>query len=135
MLRAQFRRKRGYMMIQLLLSLLILVVMLPLETAAVRVLLRHNYFTEAMQDEIGLAQMRRVLNICYDKQFDENRLSCVYHGEAIEFYCTENHLIAGPGTWIFLARVDEVRFFEEGSRIMMEYQRQNQWQRVVIAVA
>lgn len=127
-------RRHGFVMQQLLLTLVIVMTLLPLEVAAMRILVKHVFFEETMQDEIGLAQLRRVMNVCYDKVIQDDRLTCFYQGEPVELRNNGNHLFLSAGTWIFLAHVEEVRFAWKNTYLTMAYRRKEHWEEVVIGI-
>lgn len=126
-------RRRGAVMQQMLICLLIVVGLLPIVVGLVQVLVHQTFFEPAMQDEIGLAQLRRVMNVCYQKQINQEGIICKYQGQEVLLSNSSNHLFLQPGTWIFLTEVDDVEYYWEGSLLMMRYSRANHSRDVVIA--
>ena len=121
MQRNRVGRKRGWIMTETLLALWIAALLLPIEIAALKLLVGHAFFDPAMQDEISLAQLRRVLNVCYGKNTDGFTLACDYQDEEIEFRVQNGLLYATPGTWIFLSEVDEAYWRIENGLVILNY--------------
>lgn len=122
----QRRRKygrNGFILSEMLMALFILAIALPLEVSGLKILLKQLHFNAAAQDEIALAQLRRVLNVCYQKKIEEGQLSCEYEGERIEFRFSGNHLYAAPGTWIFLMDIDEAEWQINEGLLSLRYRR------------
>lgn len=117
---------------QMLLCLFIVVGLLPIVVGLVQVLVHQSFFEPAMQDEIGLAQLRRVMNVCYQKKIIEEGLTCLYQGQEVLLANSGNHLFLQPGTWIFLTEIDEATYHWEGSLLMMRYIRGNRSKEVII---
>ena len=46
-------------------------ILLSIECSIFNVFVNQSFFDSWMQDEISLVQLRRVLNVCYDKQNPE----------------------------------------------------------------
>ncbi len=131
-MRRRNRRTSGFMMMRLLLSLMICTVMLPIELAALNLLLKYPFYDSWMQDEISLAQLRRVLNVCYGKVTEGNTLICEYQGQRTEFRQVNGFLAASPGTWIFLDSVEEVNWEMENGFVKLSYCRgQERFERVM----
>ncbi len=128
-------RRRGFILEQFLLTLLVISLFLPLEITLLRLVSKHDFFNQAMQDEIALAQLRRVMNLCYDKNIEHNQVTCRYQEENINVLANENYLYITPGTWIFLVAIEDVYFYEENQLLMMFFSRDKVNRTVVLSDA
>ena len=107
----------GYVIQDFLLTLLIVVVMAQILTSAVALAIRSMQYGQDVQDEIALAQLRRILIISDDFRTD---------GSALYF--------VNQGTQIMLVDVDSVSFLEEGNLIRCIYERKGIFHERIIAL-
>ncbi len=128
-------RKRGFIVEQLIFSLFICSMFLMILVNLFSVLSKVSLYRDEFQDEISLAQLRRVMNVCYDKSIQSNQVSCRYKGETVKLTSNDNHLYLSPGTWIFLSNVDDVSFFEKNGMLFLTYKRENFTRKAVLSNA
>lgn len=127
------RSKQGFVLMELILALSIATIMLPIESKALSFFANQDYSAASLQDEISLAQLRRVLNLCYEKKVVNNTLVCNYKQAEVEFRFKNNRLYATAGTWIFLTEIDDLFWSIQNGLVILSYRRANQWKEAVLA--
>ena len=123
--------RHGYVMQDFLLTLLIVVVMAQILTSAVALAIRSMQYGQDVQDEIALAQLRRILIISDDFR---TALYFVNQGRQMTLRLVNENLIIQPGTQIMLVDVDSVSFLEEGNLIRCIYERKGIFHERIIAL-
>lgn len=126
--------RQGYVMQDFLLTLLIVVVMAQILTSAVALAIRSMQYGQDVQDEIALAQLRRILIISDDFRTDGSVLYFVNQGRQMTLRLVNENLIIQPGTQIMLVDVDSVSFLEEGNLIRCIYERKGIFHERIIAL-
>jgi hypothetical protein len=99
--------------------------LLPVCAAGIRISAELLTFTEEVQDEVALAQLRNIMLTAYDIEFSEREISFVYQNRRMTLRQTNDHLILQPGTQIFFSAVDEVRFTLNDGLIFAVFERGN----------
>ena len=99
-------RQSGYVMQDFLLSLLIVVVMVQITTAAIRLLPSFSSVSQSVQDEIAIAQLQKILIISDDFNVEEETLYFTNQGREMKLRKVNGNVIIQPGTQIILADVD-----------------------------
>jgi len=94
--------------VKALITLSCMGVFLSIECAIMNLFSSQSFYSVWMQDEISLAQLRRVMNVCYEKEIEGSSLFCVYQDEEVEFRYNGDFLYMTEGTWIFLNEVDSL---------------------------
>lgn len=125
--------RSGFALIELILTLCIATIFFPLESKALSYFMNQDYSADTLQDEISLAQLRRVLNLCYEKKLVDNTLVCSYKQNAIEFRYKNKRLYTTTGTWIFLNEVDDLFWNIQDHLVFLNYRRDNCWREAVLA--
>lgn len=125
--------RQGFALIEIILALSIAILLLPIESKVLSYFASQDYSADELQDEISLAQLRRVLNLCYAKKLADNTLSCTYKMEEIEFRFKNKRLYATAGTWIFLTEVDDLFWNIQDELVILSYRRGNKWREAVLA--
>lgn len=119
-------------MIQLMICTAVLSLFFPLMLKMTQLLLSLDRFPSQVQDQIGLAQLRRFLNSCPVTQIQRYQLSCE-NDRQWHLQCSANHLYLSPGTVVVLEGVSEAMFELRGTSIYLIYLRKNQWKEAIIA--
>ncbi len=114
---------RGTILGQFLISTAVLLVLAPCITLILLIQLNALSFDESVQDEIALAQLRRILAVSEDADVSGHTMSFTYHCERNMLYETNGHLILTPGTQIFLSDIDSASFRRDGHEIRIVYSR------------
>ncbi len=102
--------RRGFTLIELLVGLLAMSLLVPTMFQLFRILANKNYLAYNIQDEINLAQLRRVMNVCYEKNVTNDSIECIYENKQVILKVNQNFVYLTPGTWIFISNFDEARF-------------------------
>ena len=127
-------RQSGYVMQDFLLSLLIVVVMVQITTAAIRLLPSFSSVSQSVQDEIAFAQLQKILIISDDFNVEEETLYFTNQGREMKLRKVNGNVIIQPGTQIILADVDYVVFKDDGCRIYCIWQRDEKSYERIIAL-
>ena len=117
------RSDSGMILEQMLISVAVLLMLAPVINLMLFLELRMAAFDEEIQDEIALAQLRRILNVSEEIQTSGSRLTFMYHGEPQQLYTVNSHLILTPGTQIFLSEIDSAAFRTSGNETLITYRR------------
>lgn len=117
------RCRRGFILADLLLSLSVLMILLPITLLAVRTVSASLSFDEEVQDEIALAQMRRIILLSYDAETSGGDLRITYQGDEMRFTFLHERVILQPGTQIFISQIDSASFHNEGGILYLRYER------------
>ena len=107
-------------------------ILLSIECSILNVFVNQSFFDSWMQDEISLVQLRRVLNVCYDKQIEDSTLLCSYEDKEVEFRYNGDYLYMTEGTWIFLYDLDTVYWQIREGLLILYYGRDEKIREVVI---
>ena len=107
-------------------------ILLSIECSILNVFVNQSFFDSWMQDEISLVQLRRVLNVCYDKQIEDSTLLCSYEDKEVEFRYNGDYLYMTEGTWIFLNDLDTVYWQIREGLLILYYGRDEKIREVVI---
>lgn len=118
------RMHRGFAVIEVLIVLCILCAMIPVTIVCLRPFSRMLEFDEEVQDEIALAQMRRILLLSYDIRCSSDSLQFLYQQKDWTLSCKNDHLVLSPGTQIFLSKIDAASFYLDGQCIFIHYTRE-----------
>ena len=124
--------RNGSIMIEMMLSLLVVSLFFPLMIQLTKLVMNSERFPVELQDQIGLAQLRRFYNSCRITTVMSDELICETD-KPWHLRTSENNLYLTDGTIIVLADVSEVFFEKRGREIWMLYQRRNQWKEALIA--
>ncbi len=127
------RKSRGFVLGELVVVMSTMCALLPIVVLVMGILVRFPLSSLDVQDEIGISQLRRVMNVCYDKTIHGTTLSCNYESKIVELYTNGNNLFIAPGTWIFLNEVDEVFFDVRSGVLFMTYIRNGKIREVTLS--
>lgn len=119
-------------MSELLICLIVITLFFPMMIRLMQVLSSVNRFPIEIQDQIGLAQLRRFFTSCRITNVNEHEIVCE-NDRQWHLKCSDHHLFLSDGTIIVLADVNEVVFEERGNQVWMYYCRNNQWKEALIA--
>ena len=117
--------KNGIVLAELLLSILILSLLLPISITTISILKDSLSFNEALQDRIALLQMKRIILLSYDMTCDNGVLNINYQNKEMTFMYKNNHVLLTPGTQIFINDIDEAYFYEDDNSYYIYYKRDN----------
>ena len=125
--------KKGYAILDVIISILIICASLPLIYTSYKLIANNEMFPLVIQDQIGLTQLRRIMNTCYDITIDNDTLSCKYKDEIISIQTSVNNTYISDGTLIVLSGVNTIYFSEFQNRIYLNYLRNNKWEKGFIS--
>ena len=127
------RSDRGMILEQMVISVAVLLMLAPVINLILFLQLRMTAFDEEIQDEIALAQLRRILNVSEDIRSSGSHLTFRYHDEPQQLYTVNDHLILTPGTKIFLSQIDSASFRISGHETLITYTRNGHEETRVLA--
>lgn len=119
-----FPRNHGYALSDLLVTMLLVSMLLPVCTGCIILLPQLTAFTEDVQDETALYQLRRIGMMAYDPVCTSSSLTFTYRHKEWTLHMVNDHLILQPGTQIFLSAIDSASFTIENEVIYVVYTRQ-----------
>ncbi len=114
--------RRGSILIQLLLAMILCSALVMLMLPLFQLLLRQDFLMRSTQDEIQLRQLRQVLMRSEQITVHPHALSFVLDQQERELCQSGQWLLIRPGTWILFDEVEEVSFHQEGNCIVMTLQ-------------
>lgn len=127
-----YRVCRGFTLAEVLLTLLIVSAMIPITLLCLSPFTYLLNFSEEIQDQIALSQLRRILLLSYDIEYAPHQMNFVYQHQLRSLYCVNNHLIMTPGTQIYLSQIDEAWFNLNGDCIYVVYERKgSQYEKIL----
>ena len=106
-----------------IIAVYILLISLPIALAILNLSskLTFNYYD--LQDEISIRQLRRIILLSYDLEFDEKELSFIYHNKNFRLSNINNNLVLSEGYQLIIPKVDEYEFYLEGNILKLKYER------------
>lgn len=113
----------GSVLVEVLVSFAVITMILPAAAASLRVLPSLLCFREKVQDEIALAQMRRILMLSYRPKVFPEHLEYTYQLRGFSLSEVNGNLIIQPGTQVILAGITAAWFEEEGGIVYVVYER------------
>ncbi len=132
---SRHRGRRGFMTGRLVFSLAVCLMMMPLTVTAMKVIGRQLVFREEVQDEIALAQLRRILITGDDYVCSRQEVTFLYHSATVRLYTVNRRVILTPGTQIFLSDIDSAYFYLDNGLLYISYSRMDRtYERVLIHV-
>ena len=120
-------------LIRNLAGLMIILSLLPIGMMAFRYTADIPFVYDEISDELALVQLREILLIAYDMNFQSHALSFRYKNRNFTLSKVNDKLILQPGTQIFLAEIDEMHFENRNGVIYVCYERQGKHNERVIA--
>lgn len=126
------RMSAGFALIEILITMIIVVAMIPVTIVCLSPLMNALTFNEEVQDQIALSQIRRILLLSYDIECERTRLTFAYQEKPLTLSIKNDHLVLSPGTQIFLSKIDGAVFEEKDECIYIVYTRMNrQYEKVL----
>lgn len=119
-------------LIRNLIGLIITITMLPicLEAFTFTSNIKFNY--NEINDEIALAQLREQMLIAYDMYVTSDQIDFIYKNKDFKLSLVNGKLILQPGTQIYLADIDDLRFETRNGCVYVIYERNNKtYERVI----
>jgi hypothetical protein len=113
----------GYILEDLLIVMILTAFLIPVIAVSLQVSGKSLHFTETVQDEIAMAQMKKILILSEHYDCSAGTLLFEYQGDPAQMVFMNRHLIMKPGTQIFLSDLDEAVFFERNEMIYLSYRR------------
>ncbi|MEE8807317.1 MAG: hypothetical protein SOI44_02730 [Lactimicrobium sp.] len=123
----------GFALSDVLITILISVMLLPVVTACLWILPHLTAFDEGIQDEIALQQLRRILMLSYDLECQGDTLTFQYQGRDCQLVLRNNRMILQPGTQIFLNEIENMYFSQEQEAVYVYYQRESSLEKAALA--
>lgn len=120
---SRLRRRHGYIMMELILSVLIVLMLVPVILLSISSLSTSLSFEQTVQDEIAIQQLRRILALSYDLEVEGNGLTFRYQGKQRNLCFVNQKLVIQPGTWIFLTELDDLAILESSELVYLSYVR------------
>lgn len=119
------RMRRGFAIIEVLISLLVITAMIPVTIVCIRPFTTIAYFDEEIQDQIALSQLRRILLLSYDIECSPDEVDFEYQLKKRKLSFKNDHVVISDGTQIFFSCVDDAAFYQENQCVYIRYTRKN----------
>jgi len=114
--------KKGYTLIEVIISITILVFISPLFVFVIKQMVNFSSNNTQRQNFIGIIQLRRSLSLGVKHIIESDQICMTYNDDLMCFEQYESNLIAYPGTQYFLVKVNDINFFKEDEWIMLEFE-------------
>lgn len=119
-------------LIRNLIGLIITITMLPICVDAFKFTSDISFTYDEINDELAMSQLREQMLIGYDMHINENEVSFIYKNKQFKLSLVNNKLILQPGTQIYLADVDNLRFDIRNGCVYVIYERNNkEYERII----
>ena len=120
----QQRRMKGFVLSEYLISLLAGSILMTTIVVSIALAKEGLHFSDILQDEIGMYQIRRILLLSYDVTYSEDELFFEYQKETYTMSYINGNIVIRPGTQIVLTNVDNAYFVLNEERIYLLYERE-----------
>ncbi len=114
-------RSDGFIVEQLLLTLITCTFLIPVTVAVIRIMFFSLERPADIQDELAISQIRHIINVSSDFSAEGSSLYFTYHGRFSSFSLINGKLILKPGTQIFLSELDDAFFRIEDEIIIVSF--------------
>lgn len=114
------RRRRGNILISMLLGLFGAILALSLMISVFKLITRQDFMMRQLQDQLQLRQLRRLLLRSQDLQVLNDQLTFKDQGEVRQLRISREWLLIQPGTWILADEVQSVRFWQDQHAVWIE---------------
>jgi prepilin-type N-terminal cleavage/methylation domain-containing protein len=114
--------KKGYTLIEVIISITILAFISPLFIFVIKQMVNFSSNNTQRQNFIGIIQLRRSLSLGVKHIIESDQICMTYNDDLMCFEQYESNLIAYPGTQYFLVKVDDINFFNDEGWIMLEFE-------------
>lgn len=119
-------------LIRNLIGLIITITMLPICIEAFTFTSNIKFNYSEINDEIALAQLREQMLIAYDMYVTSDQINFIYKNKDFKLSLVNGKLILQPGTQIYLADIDDLRFETRNGCVYVIYERNNKtYERVI----
>lgn len=119
-------------LIRNLIGLIITITMLPICIEAFTFTSNIKFNYNEINDEIALAQLREQMLIAYDMYVTSDQINFIYKNKDFKLSLVNGKLILQPGTQIYLADIDDLRFETRNGCVYVIYERNNKtYERVI----
>ena len=117
---------KGFTMIEMLLSLLIISLSVSMIVNILPVLKKTSKLDNNIDFEMGFMQLREVLLLADEILFDEEELRFYYKGEDCSLIIDDNRIVKTDGYMIYLEGLEEAYFSKKGSCYYLNYEENNE---------
>ena len=118
-----FLNKKGFLLSEMLLSLIIAVIILPITITSLKLCKEGLKFETCKQDAIAIVQLRKIFTLGNDFIVHPKEIEFNYHQEDVFLKLINKNIVLKPGTQFFFMDLDDVTFFEDSVCIWMNYAR------------
>lgn len=106
-----------------IIALIITLSILPLCATSFTMISNVKFSYDEINDELALVDLRRILLLSYDLDFNQNELNFIYQNKNYNLSIVNNRLVLSPGYQMFLNDVDYLSFFKKDGCIFITYER------------
>lgn len=112
---------KGFIAIRTLIALAIVMSYLPLMTNILLYVSNIDYRYDLINDELSLAQLRRIMMLSYDVEISNNSISFIYGETNRSLSMINGRLVLSPGYQMFLDKIEGAHFEERDELIYLYY--------------
>jgi hypothetical protein len=126
------RYNRGVISIEILISLSITLMLLPVVYQSLYLITKIKMFDEVIQDEIATYQLRRKLLVAENFDISKEDLYFDCDGNRWHLYLNNNHLLLTPGSQFVYNDIDDINFSVNNNLLTVSYTRSNYLEKRII---
>ena len=128
-------RKRGFSKLELVVTVYIFLLLLPLLLNIYKTIASLNFYYYDVSGNMSIVQLRKILLLSYDIEVNDKYLSFNYQDKDYEIYLANDHLIMTPGTQIIYEDVVDATFYIENDCIFLEILKDEKYEKICFAKA
>lgn len=118
-----FLNKKGFLLSEMLLSLIIAVIILPITITSLKLCKEGLKFETCKQDAIAIVQLRKIFTLGNNFIVHPKEIEFNYHQEDVFLKLINKNIVLKPGTQFFFMDLDDITFFEDSGCIWMNHAR------------
>ncbi len=127
------KKVHGFTMIEMLLTLGCIGLCVVLLTSMLHLISRMNHEHFVSEDALAIRQIQMILAQASDIAIDGCTLWFTYHGERFSIEQYDKQLVKRKGFEVLMQGLDEIAFYRTGACVGMEYRRDQQVKKAVLA--
>ena len=115
--------KNGFTLIDTLLSLAIVSIVSLLSFTYLQTCASLINYSEDLQEQMGILQIREILMVSSDIQLKDNEISYLYNNKKYKLLYEKHRIVKKEGYEILIENIENAKFIEEKDDIYLEYKK------------
>lgn len=124
--------KNGFTLIDTLLSLAIVSIVSLLSFTYLQTCASLINYSEDLQEQMGILQIREILMVSSDIQLKDNEISYLYNNKKYKLLYEKHRIVKKEGYEILIENIENAKFIEEKDDIYLEYKKNKKSYKVQI---